>query len=192
MKKFLKYLLIVLGIIALIGLGAFTFIEVRGIPSYEVKKIDYKVEVTPERVERGKKLALMLCAHCHENKETGALTGHLMKDAPAEFGKLYSQFVMDLEGTGEPLACAPRRRQPRDVLAAEDDASAVGAQVACELADEGGLAGAVRTDDGVRLAVAHVEVNAVGRAQRAEALGELADLKHRVCRRCRRDRGGRR
>jgi hypothetical protein len=93
MKKFLKYLLILLGIILLIGLGGASFIAIRGIPSYEAKKIDYKVAITPERVERGKKLALLLCANCHKNHETGALTGHRMVDAPTEFGTIYSQNI---------------------------------------------------------------------------------------------------
>ncbi len=93
MKKFLKYLLIIIGIIVVIGIAGFSFIEIRGIPSYEVKKIDYKVDVTPERVERGKKLALLLCANCHKDNATGKLTGRLMGEAPAEFGKIYSQNI---------------------------------------------------------------------------------------------------
>jgi mono/diheme cytochrome c family protein len=93
MKKFFKYLLITLGIVLLIGLVGFLFIEIRGIPSYEAKKIDYKVEVTPERVERGKKLALLLCANCHKDHQTGVLTGHHMLDSPKEFGTVYSQNI---------------------------------------------------------------------------------------------------
>src|SRR6185295_12480409 len=93
MKKFLRYFLIVIGIVVFIGLAGFVFIEVRGIPSYEAKKIDYKVEVTPARVERGKKLALLLCANCHKDAATGSLTGHQMMDAPKEFGPIFSQNI---------------------------------------------------------------------------------------------------
>jgi mono/diheme cytochrome c family protein len=93
MKKFIKYLLIIIGIVVLIGLGGFAFIEIRGIPSYKAKKIDYRVEVTPKRVERGKKLALMLCAGCHMSTSTDKLTGKQMMEAPREFGKLYSQNI---------------------------------------------------------------------------------------------------
>lgn len=93
MKKFLKYLLLIIGMILLVGIVAATFISIRGIPSYEAKKIDYHVEITPERVERGKKLALLLCSNCHKDAETGNLTGHLMLDAPKEFGKVYSQNI---------------------------------------------------------------------------------------------------
>ena len=98
----------------------------------------------------------------------------------------------DLERARQALARALRRGQRGDVLAGEADRAGVGPQVAGELADEGGLAGAVRADDGVRLALGTSSVDAVGRAQRAEALGQAGDLKHRACRRCRRGRGGRR
>jgi mono/diheme cytochrome c family protein len=93
MKKFLKIILILLGIVVSLAIIAFIFIEVRGIPSYEAKKIDYKVEVTPERIQRGKKIASMLCANCHMNPGTGALTGHKMLEAPKQFGEIYSQNI---------------------------------------------------------------------------------------------------
>lgn len=93
MKRFLKYLLILIGIVVVAGLLGISFVEVRGIPTYEAKKIDYKVEVTPARVERGKKLALLLCANCHMDQSTGKLTGEQMKDAPHEFGRIFSQNI---------------------------------------------------------------------------------------------------
>ncbi|MEO5571375.1 MAG: cytochrome c [Bacteroidia bacterium] len=94
MKKFFKILLMLVGIVILIAVAAFTFIEVRGIPSYEVKKIDYKAPAaTPEQLERGKKLVLLLCANCHKSAETGKLTGEQMLDAPHEFGKIFSQNI---------------------------------------------------------------------------------------------------
>jgi hypothetical protein len=93
MKKFLKYFLILIAIIAVAVLSAYTFISVRGIPTYEVQKIDYKVDVTPERVAHGKKLVLLLCANCHKDPETGQLTGEQMMDAPKEFGRIFSQNI---------------------------------------------------------------------------------------------------
>ena len=93
MKKFIKYFLITIGIILLIGLAGFSFIEIRGIPSYEVKKIDYTVTATPERIARGKKIALLLCADCHKNNATGKLTGRPMTEAPHEFGTIFSQNI---------------------------------------------------------------------------------------------------
>jgi mono/diheme cytochrome c family protein len=93
MKKVLKYFLILIGIILFIGVAAFAYISIKGIPTYEAKKIDYKVEVTPARVERGKKIVMLLCANCHKDPQTGVLTGHRMLDAPKEFGDVFSQNI---------------------------------------------------------------------------------------------------
>jgi Cytochrome c len=93
MKKIFKYLLILICIVIVAGLLGFAFIEIRGIPSYETQKINYKAHITPESVERGRKLALLLCANCHKNNSTGVLTGVQMMDAPKEFGKIFSQNI---------------------------------------------------------------------------------------------------
>ncbi len=93
MKKILKFLLVIIGIVLVIAIMGFAFIEIRGIPSYETVKLDVKVDATPERIERGKKLALLLCANCHMDEATGKLTGRQMIDAPKEFGILYSQNI---------------------------------------------------------------------------------------------------
>lgn len=90
MKKVLKIGGMLLGILLLLVLAVVLFVNVRGIPSYEVEKLDYTVDVTPERVMHGKKLAGMLCANCHMNPETGRLSGTHMQDAPPEFGEIYS------------------------------------------------------------------------------------------------------
>jgi hypothetical protein len=76
----------------------------------------------------------------------------------------------DLERAREPQARALRCRQRGDVGAIETHAARVRPQVAGELADEGGLAGAVRPDHRVRLAFAHVEIDAVAGPQGAKAL----------------------
>lgn len=90
MKKVLKVLAILLGVVILIGILGFSVISYRGIPSYEIKTIDHQVTSTPQSVERGKKLVSMLCANCHKSPETGKLTGTQMLDAPPEFGKIFS------------------------------------------------------------------------------------------------------
>lgn len=92
MKAILKIVLALLAV-AVFAAGAFAaFIHFRGIPTFEAKKPDYHVQVTPEKVARGKKIVLTLCANCHLNKNTGVLTGTQMREAP-EFGKLYSQNI---------------------------------------------------------------------------------------------------
>ena len=92
MKTFLKILLGLIVIAVLVIGGGALYISVTGIPTYEVENLDYKVEVTPEKVERGKKWALLLCSECHKDYDTGLLTGRLMQEAP-EFGKIYSQNI---------------------------------------------------------------------------------------------------
>src|SRR5262249_46879020 len=79
-----------------------------------------------------------------------------------------------LERAREALAGARRRGKRGDVVARETHLAAVRLDPAGELPDERRLPGAVRPDDRVRLALAHLEVDAVARAQSAEALREAA------------------
>ena len=93
MKKLIRFLLIIIGIVVLLAICGYAFISIRGIPSYKTEKLDIKVEATPERIERGRKLASLLCASCHQDPATGKLTGHQMLDAPKEFGRIFSQNI---------------------------------------------------------------------------------------------------
>ena len=54
-------------LIAAIGCAGFaSFIAIRGIPKFEANVPTVpNVIVTPERVEKGAKIAAMLCQHCH-------------------------------------------------------------------------------------------------------------------------------
>lgn len=89
MKKAFKVLLIIiLIIVVLVGVAAL-YINFRSIPKYDVEKITVKVESTPARIERGTKLASMLCRSCHYNEATKKFTGKEMKEAP-QFGTIYS------------------------------------------------------------------------------------------------------
>ncbi len=90
MKKLMKILAKIVLVILIIGIIAFLFINFRGIPTYDTDKIDYTHIATPESLERGKKLALMLCANCHKDPNSGKLTGTKMLDAPPEFGEIFS------------------------------------------------------------------------------------------------------
>ena len=105
----------------------------------------------------------------------------------------------DLERAREPEQAAVIDRQRGDVLSVEHDAAGVRDDLAGELADQRGLAGAVRADDGLQLARHHVERDIVGGDHAAEALGQALDLEQRVshgrtsragcrCRRARRAR----
>ncbi len=91
MKKFLKIIGIILGILVLLVGGFILYLNFAGLPVYgDVKRPEIKVEVTAERVMRGKKFVTMLCAGCHQNPVTGKLTGQHLTDMGA-FGEIYSQ-----------------------------------------------------------------------------------------------------
>ncbi|HVG40966.1 MAG TPA: c-type cytochrome [Chitinophagaceae bacterium] len=92
MKKALRYLGIAIGIILLLA-GLFAaFVAIRGIPNYKPEKINLQVQATPARLEKGQKLATMLCASCHLDPNTGKLTGHKLEEAAA-FGEVYSKNI---------------------------------------------------------------------------------------------------
>jgi hypothetical protein len=93
MKSILKITGIVLGISVLLVGAAALLISTRGIPTYETKKIDYQLVSTPQSITRGKKLTLILCAYCHLNRENGKLTGSRMREAPLEFGTIFSKNI---------------------------------------------------------------------------------------------------
>ena len=89
MRKIFKVLLIIILLLVVLG-GAFAlFVNFRSMPKYEAKTLDIHVESTPARIEKGKKLASMLCRSCHYNEQTGKFTGRLLSEAP-QFGEIYS------------------------------------------------------------------------------------------------------
>jgi mono/diheme cytochrome c family protein len=92
MKKFFRYLLIIIGILVIL-VGCFAaFVALRGIPKYTAENFTLKVTSTPERIERGRQLSSMLCNDCHMNPNTGKLTGRKM-DEVDQFGAVYSRNI---------------------------------------------------------------------------------------------------
>ena len=65
MRKFIRVVIILVGIIIIAIAGLLTFVKV-GLPNVE-KAADLKIDYTPERIERGKYLAnnVMICMDCH-------------------------------------------------------------------------------------------------------------------------------
>ncbi len=92
MKKALRYLLIVLGIIIIIVAGFAAFVAIRGIPHYTPEKVSLKVNTTPQLIERGRQLSTMLCNDCHRDPNTNKLTGRKM-DEISQFGAIYSRNI---------------------------------------------------------------------------------------------------
>jgi mono/diheme cytochrome c family protein len=91
MKAF-KITLFVVGVLVFIIGSSLVYVEFTDLPVYETKKLEMKVEVTPERVSKGRKIASMVCVQCHAG-EDGKLTGKFLKDVPPELGKVYSKNI---------------------------------------------------------------------------------------------------
>jgi mono/diheme cytochrome c family protein len=80
---------IVLVIILAVGIGAL-YINSSGIPSYDLEEVEFTASNTSAQIERGKKLAGMLCASCHLDPATRKLSGKHMPDVPSEFGVIHA------------------------------------------------------------------------------------------------------
>ena len=93
LRIFSLSILIILGII---GLGV-AFIYFKGVPQYDYKPtpdiVNLKVNSDTIRIDRGLKIASILCIECHQDFKTGNLTGHLMTDLPKEFGMISSMNI---------------------------------------------------------------------------------------------------
>jgi mono/diheme cytochrome c family protein len=91
MKKTLRYLgYLVLTIIVLIG-AFITFLQLRGIPKYDAPTNIpvVKVDINPETVALGAKIANVQCNFCHKGAD-GKLSGKLVADLPPDFGEIHS------------------------------------------------------------------------------------------------------
>jgi cytochrome c553 len=98
MKKLLKWLGLGLAVLVVLIAAMAAYVAATPIPSYTTQKVDFPVEVTPERVARGKLSIEMLCAGCHMDSATGGLTGKRMPDLPTQFGEAWSRNI-----TGHPV-----------------------------------------------------------------------------------------
>lgn len=100
MKRAFKILGAVIVLLAgVVGAGAL-YIHLDWPRTMTVRKIELSVDVTPERVERGKKLVSLRCAGCHLDQKTGSLTGIRLADQPPEFGTFYARNITRHETKG--------------------------------------------------------------------------------------------
>jgi mono/diheme cytochrome c family protein len=93
LKKILKFLGLGLLLAVAIAAAAALFFQLSGIPSYPTERVDLTIEVTPERVARGRQITSLLCAGCHLDTTTNRLAGRLMPDVPPQFGTAYSRNI---------------------------------------------------------------------------------------------------
>jgi cytochrome c2 len=93
MRKVLRFLGLLL-LLVVVAAGAFAaYVAITGIPKYPPGRIERKVEITPEKVERGRKFANLTCISCHQDPTTGKLTGKQLVDAPRQFGVIFSKNI---------------------------------------------------------------------------------------------------
>src|SRR5262245_4139680 len=93
MRKVLRVLgLLVLAVV--VAGGAFAaYVAASGIPKHAPGHVHVTVHPTPDKGERGKKRASLLCASCHLDRTTGRLPGQQMADAPPAFGPIFSKNI---------------------------------------------------------------------------------------------------
>jgi hypothetical protein len=75
---------------ASLAAAAALYVHLAGVPRYPTTPVEFAVDITPERVARGRRTALMLCVSCHKDPDTGALTGRPLADLPPLFGEVHS------------------------------------------------------------------------------------------------------
>lgn len=90
MKRALRWLGISLLLLLAVAGAGLAYVAAAPPRRYAVPRIDLRVEVTPERVARGRRIAGMICVSCHLDPGAGALTGRRMHDLPARFGEAWS------------------------------------------------------------------------------------------------------
>ena len=135
----------------------------------------------PDAFERGLRRSAQAVVAPRVIPETERVTGmrlHRERDI-VERGEIAEQ-RSDLERARQPEVAVAIGRQCGDIAAIEADSAAVRGDLAGQQADQRGLAGAVRADDGVEFAARDVERDGVRGDDAAEALGQPFDLQQRL------------
>lgn len=92
MKRVLKIIAILIGVVVLAGVCFALWVHFRGIPSYTTAPPDLKVIPDSALIADGQRLAEMVCKNCHLSPN-GKMEGKSLDDIPAEFGKVWSQNI---------------------------------------------------------------------------------------------------
>ena len=93
MRRLLRFVGYTLALVVVVVGGFAAYVAITGIPKYSPGRVERRVEITPERVARGRKIASLSCLNCHQNPTTGKLTGKQLVDAPREFGPIFSKNI---------------------------------------------------------------------------------------------------
>lgn len=91
MKKVLKIVGIVLGVILILVAGFALYVNITGIPSYDTEPPEnYAVSMDSASIRNGEKLVRLVCMDCHINYDNNLLEGKKMHDIPPAFGEVWS------------------------------------------------------------------------------------------------------
>ena len=94
MKKALKYIGILIGIIILFIIAFVVYINVMGVPNYSPPDpITFNVVPDSSKVALGYKLTLANCTHCHSPLQGNQLIGRQLLDMGPDFGIIYSSNI---------------------------------------------------------------------------------------------------
>ncbi|MEX0965862.1 MAG: cytochrome c [Bacteroidia bacterium] len=88
MKKLLRILLIIAGVVVLLVAAVAIYNIAAPLPTYEARDVNINVSLTSAQLAKGK-LLLTECSHCHAGENTNAFVGRELKDMAA-FGTIYS------------------------------------------------------------------------------------------------------
>ena len=92
MKKVLKIIAILIGIVVLAGAGFAAWVSIRGIPSYPTAPPALTVKADSALVADGQRLATLVCKNCHL-ATSGLMEGHELTDIPKAFGRVWSMNI---------------------------------------------------------------------------------------------------
>jgi cytochrome c553 len=67
---------------------------------YSAESIDFYVKSSPEKVEKGKRLAMAVCGPCHYNSVLENLSGKQMLDVPCSIGNVYASNITNDSAAG--------------------------------------------------------------------------------------------
>jgi mono/diheme cytochrome c family protein len=78
------------GLLLVLLVALATYVKLAPLPRYQVRPSTDRVELTPERIDRGRRIAAMRCLDCHLDNSTGRATGRRMTEIPEAMGTSYA------------------------------------------------------------------------------------------------------
>ncbi len=135
----------------------------------------------PDALQRGHCYAaqLRVAQRSAPHRERAPLSGHRAEHGVLQHAVFHRQ-RRDLVGPAQPEQRAPRGVQAGHVLAGQPDGARVRALLSGDLLDQRGLAGAVRPDQRVDLALRQVQRDLARGDHGAVGLADPPDLEHRL------------